>query len=146
MEIIRIAIGGDHRGYTMKEFFIEHKALGHYAIAWSDVGAYNQERSDYPIYAKAVCDQLISKTADYGILLCGTGVGMVITANRFARIYAGLAWSAEIARLSKEDDNINVLVLPSDYISNEQALSIAQAWLLAEFKGERYAQRLAMID
>ena len=79
-------------------------------------------------------------------MLCATGVGMAIAANRFPNIYAGLAWNEEIARLSKEDDNVNVLVLPSDFVSNEQMIAMTRAWLSAQFNEGRYAKRIAMID
>ncbi len=71
---------------------------------------------------------------------------MAITANRFPKIFAGVAWNEEIARLSKQDDNVNVLVLPADYVSNDEALRIILAWLHAEFKHDRYEKRIAMIN
>lgn len=115
-------------------------------ISWLDVGAYSEERSDYPEFAIAACTALLESKADVGILICGSGVGMAITANRFSKIYAALAWNDTVARLSREDDNSNVLVLPSDFVTNEQAVSMVIAWLTADFKNGRYKQRIAMID
>jgi ribose 5-phosphate isomerase B len=84
--------------------------------------------------------------AEYGVLLCGTGVGMAIAANRFKGIFAAVAWNEAVARASKEDDNANVLVLPADDLSEEQTLRIVSAWLGAHFKEGRYRERVAQID
>lgn len=143
---LAIAIGADHRGYAMKKYLIEQKILADYHIDWTDVGTYSTERTDYPIYAKKVAELVQEKKVQYGILLCGTGTGMEIAANRFKGVYAGLAWNTTIARLNKEDDNCNVLILPSDYISNTESSEILIAWLIAEFKKGRYAERIAIID
>lgn len=141
-----IAIGADHRGFALKKFILEQKELASHAISWIDEGTFAPERTDYPLYAKRVVDAILFKRADLGILLCGSGVGVAVSANRYPRIYAGVAWNETIARAAKEDDNSNVLVLPADYIENEQALNIIEAWLSATFKGGRYQERLNMID
>lgn len=146
MKQITIAIGADHRGYAMKEYIKKNIVSTQYAFEWLDVGAHDEDRSDYPEYAIAVAQQILNGTAQVGILLCGTGVGMAITANRFAGVYAALAWNEEVARLAKEDDNANVLVLPSDFVSDQDALSMTQIWLEATFKKGRYGYRIAMID
>lgn len=143
---IRFVIGADHRGYAMKEWVKEtYKATG-YKIIWIDVGAYNAERSDYPLFAQAACKEILAGNADYGILLCGTGIGMAIAANRFEHVYAGVAWSDDIACLNKEDDNVNILVIPSDFVSNQQAISMINKWFFAHFKTGRYQERLILID
>lgn len=141
-----IAIGADHRGYQLKQYLMSQFKHATIIINWVDVGASNEERSDYPEFAIKVCNAMQQGKADAGVLICGTGVGMAITANRFAKIYAALAWNEEVAQLAKEDDNANVLVLPSDFVSNEQALAIFDAWFCAEFKNGRYQQRIALID
>ncbi len=146
MEAITIAIGADHRGFAMKAFLQQEQLLPGVAITWIDVGAYSNERSDYPFFAVPVVRALLEQRAQYGILLCGSGIGMAIVANRFCGIYAGLAWNEEIARQAKEDDNVNVLVLPSDYIDNKKARAILCAWLGSEFKHGRYERRIALID
>ena len=88
--------------------------------------------------------------ADYGILICGSGVGMAIAANRSRGIYAALCWSPEIAQVAHQDDGVNILALASDYISDESNIAIVRAmldeWANKTFKGGRYAQRLKMID
>ena len=142
----RIAIGTDHRGYELKESIVKHHTIGIHAIDWVDVGTFNTDRTDYPPFAIEVSKLILLKKVDYGILLCGTGVGMAIVANRFPGIYAGLVWSEELAKLAKEDDNVNVLVLPADFIKMENVLPILQAWLTAQFQAGRYEKRIEMID
>lgn len=143
---MQIAIGADHRGYDQKEEIKREIGKLHPSVKWIDVGTYNKERTDYPIYVTKVCDELLSGATKLGILLCGSGVGMSIAANRHPKIYAALVWNEEVARMSKSDDNANVLVLPADFISKECAVAIVNAWLTTQFKGGRYQERLQMID
>ena len=84
--------------------------------------------------------------AERGILLCGSGIGMVIAANRFKGIYAALCWNEAIARVAREDDGSNLLVLPSDFVHEDDAVALVQVWLKAAFKGGRYQVRLDMLD
>lgn len=142
---MKIAIGADHRGFVQKST-IMRALMQNNAIDCIDVGAETAERSDYPKYAHAVVRMLLDGTADAGILLCGNGVGMAMAANRYKGIYAGVAWTPEIARVMKEDDNVNVLVIPSDYVTDEHVASIVAVWLGATFKQGRYAERLRMVD
>lgn len=146
MKEIIIAIGADHRGYSMKEYIKQECVIQGYCLKWLDVGTDSEERSDYPVFAIKVVRFLQNQDAEYGVLLCGTGVGMTIVANRFKGIYAGLAWNEDIARKAKEDDNINVLVLPSDYVDNKTARAMVITWLVSEFRHMRYEKRIAMID
>ncbi|MDR3646614.1 MAG: ribose 5-phosphate isomerase B [Candidatus Babeliales bacterium] len=139
---MRIAIGADHRGFQLKEFIKEQFS----EITFNDVGAFDNERSDYPEFTLRVCVELLQGSADLAILICGTGVGMSIAANRFSGIYAGLAWNEEIAKLNKEHDNANILILPADFVTNENAIKIINSWLNAEFLGGRHKERLEMID
>lgn len=142
----RIILATDHRGYWLKEHIKTHDNIGGVDVAWYDVGARTPERSDYTEYAIHGCNQLLSGDADSGIFICGTGTGMAIAANRYRYVYAGVAWTPEIARHGKEDDHMNVLALPADWVDHQQALEIISEWLQAHFKGGRYAQRLAMLD
>lgn len=139
---MKIAIGVDHRGFAHKEFIKKNMS----DIEWIDVGTFDEKRTDYPLYAHKVVEKMVTGDADCGILICGTGVGMAITANRYKNIFAALAWNEEIAQFSKSHDNANILVLPSDYISFEQSVSMIQSWLSVEFKKGRYEQRIKMID
>ena len=139
---IKIAIGTDHRGYLHKKYIMTVLDT----VAWIDVGSFNEEPSDYPLFAQKVCQHIFDKSVTVGVLLCGTGVGMAITANRYKHIYAGVAWSTEIAKFCKEDDNVNVLVLPADYISLDASVAIIKSWQEAVFQEGHYARRIALID
>jgi ribose 5-phosphate isomerase B len=139
---MKIAIGADHRGFAQKEYI--RATLSEHT--WLDIGSHSDVRSDYPLFAAKVCEALLSGKAERGILLCGTGVGMSIAANRFAHIYAALAWSVDVAIRSRQEDASNIVVLPSDYISQEEAVIIIQEWLQAVPSDGRYQERIAMID
>jgi ribose 5-phosphate isomerase B len=144
---LNIAIGSDHRGLSLKQSLIETIVSHHeYALVWHDVGCHNAVYADYPLYASSVCNALRNGLADYGILICGTGAGMSIAANRFSGIYAALVWNEETARLSKEHDNANIIVLPADFITSAEALVFVRTWLGAHFLGGRHQDRLALID
>lgn len=144
---MNIGIGSDHRGFEQKEFIKKNfSSFSGEDIFFVDVGCKSEDLCDYPKFAKMVVDQLNKKKVEVGILLCATGVGMSIAANRFNGIYAGLAWNEKVAQLNKKHDNVNILVLPSDFISNEQALSMIKIWIDSKFIGERYQKRIEMID
>lgn len=143
---LRIAIGADHRGFEMKRQLTEMTHLGSYAIDWIDVGTFNSKRTDYPQFALKVVNLLRNGEADKGILLCGSGIGMAIAANRFAGMYAGVVWNESVARAACEDDNVNILSLPADYLTSNAVPGIVDAWLSARFKKGRYQERLEMID
>ena len=140
---MKISIGSDHRGYQLKESIKQVFA----DIDWIDVGASDAtERADYPLFAQPVCQNVLDGTAERGILLCGSGVGMAIAANRNKKIYAALCWNADVARIAREDDCANILVLPADFLDVEVASAIVKTWLFTQFKGEHYQERLEMID
>jgi ribose 5-phosphate isomerase B len=156
---MRIAIGTDHRGFALKEAILAHYLslvpqveqltqipLGTAPAHWTDCGAYGAERSDYPVFAQAVCKKILRSEAELGILLCGSGGGIAIAANRFRGIYAVVALSEQFARAAREHDHCNVLVLPADYVTVAQAIACIDAWLAASPREGRYAERLKMID
>ncbi len=122
ISMLKIAIGSDHRGYQHKAVIQQGVTIETKRIEWIDVGCFNAERTDYPPFAYDVVQAMKSKRADIGILLCGSGVGMAIAANRFDKIYAALVWDIITAARSKEEDNANILSLPADYITPEQAI------------------------
>ena len=138
---MKIAIGADHHGVNLKNYIIKNLEF-----TWEDVGCFSLEICDYPIYSKLVCELILQGKVDCGILLCGTGIGMAMAANRFKKIYAALAWNVNIARLSKEEDNSNVLVLPADFITFAESIKIIQSWTLATFKGGNYLKRIKLLD
>ncbi len=145
---MKLAIGVDHRGYALKEYLKQQVIIevNGEAIEWHDVGCDSDERCDYPPFAIAVAYAVQDGSCAGGVLICGSGNGMAIAANRFSGIYAALAWDVETARLAKSDDNANILVLPANFIGEQQAHEIVRAWLRAEFKEGRYRKRLMMID
>lgn len=138
----RIIIGSDHRGFDLKQALINNYT----EFQWTDVGTESSQSVDYPIFAKKACEQILSGQAEFGILICGSGIGMSVAANRFNGIYAGLCWNEKIATMARQDDGINVLVLPADFVSESEAFSIFEAWANAKFKEGQYRQRLLMID
>lgn len=146
MTITTIAIGADHRGFALKKFLLMQKSIAGASVEWVDVGTHTAERTDYPPYAVAVAQAVLENNVDCGVLLCGNGIGVSIVANRFPGIYAGLAWAPTVAYMAKEHDNINVLVLPADYMNETRAITCLAVWLSASFKGGVYQERLAMID
>ncbi len=141
---MKIALGTDHRGFEQKEFVKSRLSVS--SVECIDLGCFSDQPSDYPLFAKEVCAAIQKGYAQYGILWCGTGIGMSIAANRFAGIYAALVWNEEMAKLSKSDDNANVLVFPADFISTERVMACIESWLGTTFKGDRYERRLHIID
>ncbi|MFH0898847.1 MAG: RpiB/LacA/LacB family sugar-phosphate isomerase [bacterium] len=139
---MKISIGSDHRGYELKKFLMQSLTN----IEWLDRGAFSQERVDYPVYAKKVCNDILSGQTERGILICGSGIGMSIAANRHKGIFAALCWNVEVARASRQDDNANILVLPANFVSDQEALALCKEWMLTPFKGDRYEKRLLQID
>lgn len=141
-----VALGSDHHGIEHKREIVHLVHIHDVLITWIDVGCYEEKNCDYPIYAQKVVQMLRGGNAHVGVLMCGTGIGMSIAANRFKGIYAALVWNKEVARLSREQDNANILVLPADFISGEQAVEMIKSWLTATFQGDRYQKRIALID
>jgi ribose 5-phosphate isomerase B len=110
------------------------------------VGTNSTDSVDYPDYAKQVAEQVSNGTAARGVLMCGTGLGMSYTANRFPGVRAALAWTPEIAELSRRHNDANVLVLPARFIEEETGIEILRRWLAVPFDGGRHEQRVAKIE
>ncbi|MDH5803754.1 MAG: ribose 5-phosphate isomerase B [Gemmatimonadota bacterium] len=140
----KIPIGSDHAGFELKEILkSELEALG---FEPDDVGAHSPESVDYPDFAKAVAAQVANGNADRGILMCGTGLGMSYTANRFPGIRAALVWTPEIAELSRRHNDSNILILPARFIEPQQGINILQRWIDAPFDGGRHQRRVTKIE
>ena len=139
-----IGLGADHGGYKLKEEI--KKYLDEKNIQYIDYGTYNEERTDYPIYAKKVCESVQKGECDNGILVCGTGFGMTIYANKFKGIRCASCWNTDVAKLFKEHNNGNVIALPGRFIDASEAINIIEAWLDAKFMSERHTDRLQMIE
>ena len=139
-----IAIGADHGGYKLKEEIKRY--LDEKEIKYIDVGTYSEERTDYPIFAEKVAEKVQNKECEQGILLCRSGYGMTVVANKFKGVRAASVHDEESAKFAKADDDINVITLGGDYLTVNQAICIIRNWLAAEFKGGRYQERLDMVE
>jgi len=139
-----IAIGADHGGYKLK---IEIKRyLEELGIEYIDCGTDSEERTDYPIYAKLVAKKVSKKECDKGILLCRSGHGMVVVANKFKGVRAANFLNEDDAVFTTADDDINVLTLGSNNVDSQEAIRIVRKWLGTQFKGGRYQERIEMIE
>lgn len=140
---MKLAIGSDHVGIELKPEIIDYvKELGHEI---EDFGPYSSERTDYPSYGKKVAEEVASGRFDGGILICGTGVGISISANKVKGIRAVVCSEPYSAKLSKEHNNTNIVAFGSRVIGSELAKMIVKEWLDAEFEGGRHANRVQMI-
>ncbi len=138
-----IAIASDHGGFELKDILIDY--LTEKGNAVINLGTDSPESVDYPDYAKACCDEVLSKRADFGILVCGTGVGISIAANKIDGIRCGLCPSKEIAALVKQHNNANVIALGGRFTSPEEAKAIVDSYMGAQFEGGRHQQRIDKI-
>jgi len=140
----KIAIGADHAGYALKEAVLDF-IVGQGADV-VDCGADSDVSCDYPVFAETVADAILHGRADKGILICGSGIGMSIAANRHAGIRAALCCNLETAKLSRMHNDANIIVLGARFTHKDAALSMIERFLLTEFDGGRHAKRLALID
>ena len=139
-----IVIGCDHGGYKLKEEvkrYLEEKE-----IQYEDLGTYSEERADYPLMAKEVCKKVSEKKAEKGILICRSGYGMAIVANKFKGVRCAPIYNEESAKFSRMHNDTNVLALGADYLSTHEAICILRIWLATEFEGGRHSDRLQMIE
>lgn len=135
-----IAIGCDHGGINLKE--IIKKFLDEKGLEYEDFGTYSTDSCDYPDYAKAVCEGVLSGKCEKGILICGTGIGMSIAANKIDGIRAAHVTDTYSARMTKEHNNANVICLGERITGCDLALEIVNAYLNAEFQGGRHQNRV----
>lgn len=141
---MKIAIGADHGGFELKEKVISHLTELNYEVL--DKGTYSEESVDFPDYSKQVTKVIQDEAADLGILICGTGIGMSIAANKQKGIRAALCGDVFSAKATREHNNTNVLCLGARVTGDKLALMIVDTWLNAEFEGGRHVQRLAKIE
>jgi len=140
---MKIGIGNDHVAYKLKLDIAEHlKVLGHEVV---DFGHHNEERTDYPIYGESVAKAVVNKEVDCGILICGTGVGISIAANKVNGIRAVVCSEPYSAMLSKQHNNTNILAFGARVVGSELAKMIVDSWLGAEYEADRHAKRVEMI-
>lgn len=137
---MRISVGSDHAGYRLKERVVEHlESAGHDVV---DVGTTSEESTDYPDFAEPAARMVATGETDGAVLVCGSGQGMCMTANKVRGVRAALAWTTEIAKLSRNHNNANALCMPARFVSEEDALAIVDAWLDAGFDGGRHERRV----
>lgn len=136
-----LAIGCDHAGFELKEYLKANVKN----IEWIDVGCYSSDSVDYPDYAHAVAHSIESGECALGILICGSGNGISIAANKHAGIRAAIAWKPELAALARQHNNANILSLPARFISHQEALEIVSVFLESNFEGGRHQKRVDKI-
>jgi len=137
---MRISVGSDHAGFELKEAIVKHlETSGHDVI---DAGTNSDESSDYPDYGAPAARMVAGGETDCAVLVCGSGQGMCMTANKVDGVRAALAWTPEIAELSRNHNNANVLCLPARFVAVEDALDIVDVWLASAFDGGRHERRV----
>jgi ribose 5-phosphate isomerase B len=141
---MRLALGSDHRGFELKSKIISGlRAAGH---TIEDYGPAGQESVDYTDFAVRVAQAVTSGNGDLGILVCGSGIGMSITANKVRGIRAALCCNSELAERARHHNDANVLCLGADFVDEEQAMQIVNSFLSASFDGGRHQRRLDKIS
>ncbi|RKZ34270.1 ribose 5-phosphate isomerase B [bacterium] len=146
---MKIALGSDHAGFELKEYIRD--TLKSRGIRVIDLGTHYPTPADYPVYAKKVAKTIRNSQADFGILICGTGLGMSISANHIDGIRAALCPDTQYAILAREHNNANVLCLGARFISQKLALEIVDVFISTDFlgnfpQGKRHKKRVALID
>jgi ribose 5-phosphate isomerase B len=143
---MKIYLGADHNGFNLKTVLAEH--LVHKGYEVEDLGADTLEPlDDYPVYAYAVASKVLGSDNDLGILICASGQGMAIAANRVSGIRAAIAWNEETAVHAKRDDDANVLVLASRYTDEAECITAVDAWLGTKFSDNpKYKRRIKQIE
>lgn len=144
MEVKIIAIGSDHAGYDLKEVIINY--LKNKGIEVKDFGPFSDERADYPDYAHPVANEVENNKVDLGILICGSGNGINMTANKHQGIRSALCWREDIAEMARLHNDANIIALPARYISEELALKCVDIFISTAFEGGRHIERVNKIS
>lgn len=139
---MQLSIGCDHAGFQLKEF-LKSTFKG---INWLDKGCYSLDSVDYPDFAHAVAHSIESGESSMGILICGSGNGISIAANKHAGIRAAIAWKPELASLARQHNDANILSLPARFVTEQEAIEIMKAFLEASFEGGRHQKRVDKIS
>ena len=140
---MKIAIGSDHGGYELKDKLVEYLKKEQYDV--DDMGTHSKESCDYPLIGFEVAKAVGGGRADRGILICKTGVGMAIIANKVHGVRAAACYDKEMAKSAREHNNCNVIVFAASYSSVKQSLEMLKAWLAAEPLGDRHEKRVKQI-
>ena len=139
-----ILIASDHAGFELKQKL--ERALDELGYGVRDLGTDSADSTDYADYAHPLAQEVSAGRARRGVLLCGTGLGMSYVANRYPNVRAAVAWSPEIAKLARQHNDSNVLVIPARYLSEEDGVRILKTWLDTPFEGGRHQRRVEKID
>lgn len=139
-----IAIASDHGGFALKEYLINHFA--NQGIKLEDLGTHSEESCDYPLIADALCRYVLDGKAEFGILICGTGIGISIAANRHKGIRAALLYNNDVAHLAREHNNANVVVFGGRTQRPEDVLQYLHTFMNASFEGGRHQRRIDELD
>lgn len=140
----KIAIGSDHAGFELKEVVIAYLKANNIEV--SDKGCYSLERADYADVAHIVANAVTNKEVTFGILMCGSGNGINMAANKHKGIRSALCWNSEISALARQHNDANILVLPARCINTDDTKKIVDIFLSTEFEGGRHADRIKKID
>ena len=138
-----IALAADHAGFEEKEKV--KRTLDELGIQYEDFGTVSSDSVDYPDYARKVAEGVSSGKFDQGLLVCGSGTGMAIAANKVKGVRAAVAWSPEIAALARQHNDANVLALPARFVPEDQSAEIVKAFFSSDFEGGRHEKRVAKI-
>jgi ribose 5-phosphate isomerase B len=140
----RIAAGADHAGFALKRALVERLRNAGYEVV--DLGTTSEESVDYPVFAHGVADRVAAGQVEHGLLVCGSGIGMCMAANRHPGVRAADCVTVEMAELSRRHNDANVLCLGARLLDDDDAWAITQAWLTTPFEGSRHERRVAQID
>ncbi|MGD9561749.1 MAG: ribose 5-phosphate isomerase B [Pyrinomonadaceae bacterium] len=140
----KIALAADHAGFEEKEKL--KSTLNELGVEFDDMGTTSTDSVDYPDYALKAARAVANGEFEQGLLVCGSGTGMAIAANKVHGVRAAVAWSPDIARLARQHNNANVLALPARFVSDDQAKEIVKAWFDADFEGGRHERRVEKIE
>lgn len=139
-----ISIGSDHAGFKLKEEIKLYLTSIH--IHFKDCGTFSEDSVDYPDFGHAVANDIVNKQADFGIVICGSGNGINITANKHKGIRSALCWNSEIARLARLHNDANILALPGRFIDVEEAKRTVNIFIETHFEGGRHQKRINKIE
>lgn len=142
----RIALGSDHAGFELKEYIKDYlNTITEHKLDINDWGCYSEDRVDYPDFAHKVAGQVSEGKADIGILVCGSGNGISMAANKWKDIRCALCWSEEISEMARLHNDANILSLPGRYISKQEAIKCVDVFLNTDFEGGRHSDRISKI-
>ncbi|MCI5724732.1 MULTISPECIES: ribose 5-phosphate isomerase B [Fusobacterium] len=142
---MKIALGADHGGYELKEKIKKHLSQRQ-DIEIVDMGTHSTESVDYPKYGHAVAKSVVEKEVDFGILVCGTGIGISIAANKIKGVRAALCFNTTMAKLTRQHNDANILALGARMVGDVLAFDIVDEFLSASFEGGRHAKRVNAIE